>query len=131
MVNIRVTAYLHNSNTLPQLYSGSFTSTELPSLDSLSAHDVCTKVIATPTYFGSFTPAIPSTPFMRMTHAKTADIHRCYWRSGRHQLSRGGAPEHEGCYLAINNDALSLPVGINLIWVVEYNNRPVSIIALN
>lgn len=131
MVSIRVTAYLHNSNTLPQLYSGSFTSTELPSLDSLSAHDVCTKVIATPTYFGSFTPAIPSTPFMRMTHAKTADIHRCYWRSGRHQLSRGGAPEHEGCYLAINNDALSLPAGINLIWVVEYNNRPVSIITLN
>lgn len=128
-VRLRVTAYLVDGDNIPQLTSGHFLSTELPDPDNSSKHDVSTRVIVRNAYFGSFTPALPSTHFIKLTQAPLAEFHRACWRTGRTPLSMGGAPEREGCYLAIHEDALILPTGLQLIWVYNLNGR--NILALS
>ncbi|MCW6638697.1 hypothetical protein [Yersinia ruckeri] len=128
-VRLRVTAYLVESNNSPQLTPAQFVSTELPNPDNLSKHDVSARVMVCNAYFGSFTPAVPSTHFIKLTQAPVAEFHRACWRTGRIPLSMGGGPEREGCYLAIQEDALILPTGLQLTWVYNINGQ--NILALS
>lgn len=129
--NFRLTAYFYESDKKLPLHSGRFFSTEEPTLRDISHWDTCANVEGLPAYFGSFTPAIPTSTLMRITCAASSDLTRAYWRSGRLTENRGGRPEHEGCYLAIAIDALRLPHGLKLAWVYEIDEKRAGIVTLN
>lgn len=119
---LRLTAFLYDSNAsrpLPPTPAAAFLSTELPTSRDASRMDACARVEWRPAFFGSFTPAVPSAAFMQMTGATGADLIRAHWRIGRTSLTRGGAPEHEGCFLAIKRVALRLPRDVRMAWVYE------------
>lgn len=126
---VRLTAYLTDSPENLPLPSGRFLSTDKPSLDKTSLIDTCANVEALPAYFGSFTPAIPTTHFMRMTGASNSNLKRAWWKSGRLKETYEGAPIHEGCFLSIDSNALRLPHGFSLIWVFELDLEPVGLIS--
>jgi hypothetical protein len=123
--HLRLTAYFYETGKHPQptLPSGRFFSTEKPTSTNISSWDTCSNVKGLPVYFGSFIPAIPSPTLMQVTSASTSDISRAYWRSGRVSINRGGGPEHEGCYLAMNIDSLRLPRGLEMAWVYEVDGE--------
>ncbi len=126
---VRLTAYLTDSPENIPLPSGRFLSTDKPSLDKTSLFDTCANVEALPAYFGSFTPAIPTTHFMRITGASNSNVKRGWWKSGRLKETYEGAPIHEGCFLSIDSNALRLPHGFSLIWVFELDLEPVGLIS--
>ncbi|GAB1150357.1 MAG: hypothetical protein WStaPseu_04770 [Shewanella algae] len=126
---VRLTAYLTDSPENLPLPSGRFLSTDKPSLDKTSLFDTCANVEALPAYFGSFTPAIPTTHFMRITGASNSNLKRGWWKSGRLKETYEGAPIHEGCFLSIDSNALRLPHGFSLIWVFELDLEPVGLIS--
>lgn len=123
--HLRLTAYFYESgkNPEPTLPSGRFFSTEEPISKDTSSWDTCTNVKGLPVYFGSFTPAVPSSTLMQVTRATNADFVRACWRSGRVTMSRGAGPEHEGCYLAMDINALRLPHGLKMAWVYEVDGE--------
>ena len=127
---VRLTAYIIDSPENLPLPSGRFLSTNKPSPESTSLIDTCVNVEALPAYFGSFTPAIPTTYFMRLTGASNSDINRGWWKSGRVKEKYEGAPAHEGCFLSIKSNALRLPHGFSLTWVFELDLEPVGLISL-
>ena len=118
---LRLTAFLCNTNATPTPPArfAEFLSTEQPTSKYATRSDSCSRVKGTPTFFGSFTPAIPSDTLMQMTGASGTDLTRAYWRVGRVSADRGAGPEHEGCYLAIDRSALRLPNNVRLAWVCE------------
>ncbi|WP_172564302.1 hypothetical protein [Vibrio navarrensis] len=126
---VRLTAYLTDSPENLPLPSGRFLSTDKPSLDKTSLFDTCANVEALPAYFGSFTPAIPTTHFMRITGASNSNLKQGWWKSGRLKETYEGAPIHEGCFLSIDSNALRLPHGFSLIWVFELDLEPVGLIS--
>lgn len=126
---VRLTAYLcDNPEHLP-LPSGRFLSLDKPSLDKTCMIDTCANVDALPAYFGSFTPAIPTTHFMRITGATSSNLKRNWWKSGRLKETYEGAPFNEGCYLSIDVNALRLPHGFKLIWVFELDLEPIGLVS--
>jgi hypothetical protein len=129
--HVRLTAYFYDNNENLPLPSGRFFSTEKPTLDNTSPWDTCANVKGLPAFFGSLTPAIPTSSLMKITRAANSDITRAYWRMGRLKESLNGAPEHEGCYLAINENALQLPLGIKLVWVYELDGKATGTVTYN
>lgn len=127
---VRMTAYMTDSPEDILLPSGRFLSTSKPSQESSNLFDTCINVNATPAYFGSFTPAIPTRHFMRLTGARSSDINRGWWKSGQVKERYEGAPIHEGCFLSINSNALRLPDGFSLTWVFELDLEPIGLISL-
>ncbi|HDX8333745.1 TPA: trypsin-like peptidase domain-containing protein [Raoultella ornithinolytica] len=126
---VRLTAYLSdNPENLP-LPSGRFLSLDKPSLDKTCVIDTCANVEALPAYFGSFTPAIPTTHFMQITGATSSNLKRNWWKSGRLKEKYEGAPFNEGCYLSIDANALRLPHGFKLIWVFELDLKPIGLVS--
>ncbi|HHF2953601.1 TPA: AVAST type 1 anti-phage system protease Avs1b [Vibrio diabolicus] len=126
---VRLTAYLSDSPENLPIRSGRFLSTDKPSLDKSSLIDTCANVEALPAYFGSFTPAIPTTHFMKMTGASNSSLKRGWWKSGRLKETYEGAPKQEGCFLSIDSNALRLPHGFSLIWVFELDLEPVGFVS--
>ncbi|ASM52751.1 hypothetical protein PNIG_a0433 [Pseudoalteromonas nigrifaciens] len=126
---VRLTAYLSDKPNEISLPSGRFLSVDKPMLDNTSLLDTCANVSPLPAYFGSFTPAIPTTDFMRNTNSSSSSIKRAWWRSGRLKDTYKGAPSHEGCFLSIKASSLQLPQGFKLIWIFELDHKPVSIIS--
>ena len=126
---VRLTAYMTDSQENLPIPSGRFSSTDKPSLDKTNLADTCANVEALPAYFGSFTPAIPTTQFMRATGASNSDLKRGWWKSGRLKEAYEGAPRSEGCFLSIDSKALKLPHGFNLIWVCELDLEPIGLIS--
>lgn len=127
---VRLTAYITDTQENLPLPSGRFLSTNKPSLAEINLIDACANVEALPAYFGSFTPAIPTSHFMRLTGISNSDVNRGWWKSGRLKEKYEGAPTHEGCFLSINSNALRLPYGVSLTWVFELDLEPVGLISL-
>lgn len=123
---LRLTAYFSRDLKDAPGLSGRFPATDLATSVPAGPCDTCVNVHATPAYFGSFTPAIPSPGLKTLTRALPQHFKRASWRNGRGAESQGGMPLEEGCYLSIKRDALRLPPGIKLVWVCEYNNEPVA-----
>ncbi|HCZ8411909.1 TPA: serine protease [Proteus mirabilis] len=129
---VRLTAYLTNDPKDPKdlnVPSGRFLSFDKPSLDNTRLIDVCANVKPLPAYFGSFTPAIPTTNFMSLTGAVNSNLKRSWWKSGRLKEAYEGAPFNEGCFLSIDINAIKLPHGFNLIWVLELDLEPIALIS--
>lgn len=128
---VRMTAYISDGSKLYPVRSGRFLSSEKPTLDATSYKDVCANVNPLPVYFGSFTPAIPTSSFMHLLGINNQYLKRTWWRSGRLSEGYTGAPKHEGCYLSIDKEALRLPHGFNLVWVYEVDLEPIGLISYN
>lgn len=128
---VRLTAYLSDKPENLPLPSGRFLSLDKPSLDNTCVIDTCANVEALPAYFGSFTPAIPTTHFMRITGATSSNLKRNWWKSGRLKETYEGAPFNEGCYLSIDVNALKLPHGFKLIWVFELDLEPIGLVSFS
>ncbi len=126
---VRLTAYLTNDPKDLHVPSGRFLPFDKPSLDNTRLIDVCANVEPLPAYFGSFTPAIPTTNFMRLTGAASSDLKQSWWRSGRLKETYEGAPFNEGCFLSIDINTLKLPHGFNLIWVLELDLEPIALVS--
>lgn len=126
---VRLTAYLSDKPENLPLPSGRFLSLDKPSLDNTCVIDTCANVEALPAYFGSFTPAIPTTHFMRITGATSSNLKRNWWKSGRLKETYKGAPFNEGCYLSIDVNALKLPHGFKLVWVFELDLKPIGLVS--
>lgn len=126
---VRLTAYLGND---PQrgVSSGRFSSTNDPTRAKTLHIDTCANVDPTLAYLGVFTPAIPTSKFMQVLRVDPKSIKRAWWRSSRSDNISRGAPKSEGCYLSIKKDELlKLPNNINIFWIVEINQKPVSVIS--
>lgn len=129
--SLRLTMFFYRSNErpLPPTATAEFLSTQLPTSRGTSEKEACAIVDWRPAFFGSFTPAVPSDALMQMTNATGADLTRAYWRIGRTPPSRGGAPLHEGCFLAIKRAALRLPHGLSMAWMIEVDGRQLGTIS--
>ncbi|QCW56260.1 hypothetical protein [Citrobacter freundii] len=125
-VLLRLTAYFYREGQDSPGLSGRFPATALATSVPAGEFDTCVNVQATPAYFGSFTPAIPSPGLVTLTRAAEHNFKRASWRNGRDAESQGGSPLEEGCYLSIKRDALRLPPGIRIVWVFEFNNEPIA-----
>lgn len=126
---VRLTAYLSDNPEKLPLPSGRFLSLDKPSLSKTCVIDTCANVEALPAYFGSFTPAIPTTHFMGITGATSSNLKRNWWKSGRLKETYEGAPFNEGCYLSIDVNALKLPHGFKLVWVFELDLKPIGLVS--
>ncbi|EKN5090077.1 serine protease [Yersinia enterocolitica] len=126
LVLLRLTAYFYRDTEEVPGLSGRFPATALATSVPAGPLDTCVNVQATPAYFGSFTPAIPSQGLITLTRALPHHFKRAIWRNGRDAESQGGAPLEEGCSLSIKRDALRLLPGIRVVWVCEYNNEPIA-----
>lgn len=125
---VRLTAYLGN---VPQrtISSGRFSSINDPTRAKTLHIDTCANVDPALSYFGVFTPAIPTSNFMQVLGVDPKSIKRAWWRSSRSDGIARGAPKSEGCYLSIKKDQLlKLPNNMNIFWIVEINQRPVGMI---
>ena len=75
-------------------------------------------------YFGSFTPAFPTSSFMRLAKVANADFTRISWRNGRsYEVTQCGRPESEGCLLSIPRAAVRLSDEMEMIWVVTLDGE--------
>lgn len=126
---VRMTAYLGDIPKTP-ISSGRFSSTEVPTSNKALHIDICANVDPTLTYFGSFTPAIPTSHFMQISHIDPKSLKRAWWRSSRRDQDAAGAPESEGCYLSINEDEfIKLQNKMNIFWIVEIDSQPYMLIS--
>lgn len=126
---VRITAYLGDIPQTP-ISSGRFSSTEAPTSNKTLHNDLCANVDPTHTYFGSFTPAIPTSHFMQISHIDPKSLKRAWWRSSRRDQEAAGAPESEGCYLSINEDEfLKLQNKMNIFWIIEIDSQPYGLIS--
>uniref|UniRef100_UPI003009A1A7 hypothetical protein n=1 Tax=Acinetobacter sp. 85 TaxID=3098763 RepID=UPI003009A1A7 len=126
---VRMTAYLGDIPQTP-ISSGRFTSTEIPTSNKALHIDICANVDPIHTYFGSFTPAIPTPHFMQISDIDPKSLKRAWWRSSRSDQEAAGAPESEGCYLSINEDEfLKLQNKMNIFWIVEIDSQPYGLIS--
>lgn len=128
---LRLTMFIHRSNELPVPFTptAKFLSTQEPTARGTSEREACAKVNWRPTFFSSFTPAVPSDRFMEMTNATGTDLTRAHWRIGRTPPSCGGGPLHEGCFLAIKYDKLRLHEGLSIAWTIEVDGQQLGIIS--
>ncbi|MEQ1297386.1 AVAST type 1 anti-phage system protease Avs1b [Acinetobacter soli] len=126
---IRMTAYWGEIPQTP-ISSGRFSSTELPSLNKELRIDICANVDPTLAYFGSFTPAIPTSQFMQISNIDSKSLKRAWWRSSRCGQVATGAPQSEGCYLSVYEDEfLELQNKMNIFWIVEIDSHPCGLIS--
>lgn len=126
---VRITAYLGDIPQTP-ISSGRFSSTEAPTSNKTLHNDLCANVDPTHTYFGSFTPAIPTSHFMQISHIDPKSLKRAWWRSSRRDQEAAGAPESEGCYLSINEDEfLKLQNKMNIFWIIEIDSQSYGLIS--
>jgi hypothetical protein len=103
----------------------SFRSRELPNLRMVTtSHETCWRLEPDFAFFGSFTPAFPLQTFKELIEAKESDFYRVNWRNGRTSDSRNfGRPLQEGCLLAVKREAIRLPAGKKLAWILRLSGR--------
>jgi hypothetical protein len=86
------------------------------------SHECCSRVVLRAAFFGPFTPAIPLTNFVKMCGATTEDFSRATWRTGRaNDVLFNGLPFYEGCMLLVRKEAVKLPPGKKLAWIIRIN----------
>lgn len=87
-------------------------------------YETCYRVDPVIAFLGSFTPAIPTTSFLKLTGAKQGNFIRKNWKEGRSSDPvRSGRPLAEGCLLAVKLNALRLPTGYKLAWIFKVNGE--------
>ena len=113
----------------PQL-DQSFQSSELPVASTArTPFETCCHLEPDVVFFDSFTPAIPLPFFQNLVSAKKEDFVRQNWRYARRNKVQGfGQPERSGCSLSITRNALKIPAGLQLVWIVWLNDEVVTVV---
>ena len=89
---------------------------------------VCGRALPTIAYFGSVSPAIPTPRFLQLVRAKASNTVRYHWRDGGTLTGLASSRRHEAALLAIERDALALPDGLQIRWVLRVDGEPRAIL---
>ena len=100
-----------------------FKATELPRPGPDEPIAVCGRVLPTIAYFGSVSPAIPTPRFLQLVRAQASKTVRYHWRDGGTLTSLASSRRHETTLLAIERDALALPEGWQMQWILRVNGK--------
>lgn len=135
MAELEITALLVSSDLTRR---GFFTPDIFPAFDSrqwanqyppVQDHEVVRAVSADIVFFGSLTPALPSSSFLDPVQCEASDFKRHSWRSGRSRdFDFEGRPVCEGCCLSIPKELMETPKGKKLAWIVKINNSIVAMV---
>jgi hypothetical protein len=98
-----------------------FKATELPRPGPDEPIAVCGRVLPTNAYFGCFSPAIPTPRFLQLVRAEASSTVRYHWRDGGTVTSLASSRRYEATLLAIERDALALPEGWQMRWILRVN----------
>ena len=113
----------------PQL-DQSFRSSELPNASTVrTLFEICSRLKPEIVFFGSFTPAAPLPYIQNLIGAKDDDFTRKNWRYSRRNNVRGfGQPERGGCSLSVPREALKIPAGLKLVWIIWLDNELLTVV---
>lgn len=100
-----------------------FKATELPQPGPDEPIAVCGRVRPTIAYFGSISPAIPTPQFLHLLGTQASNTVRYHWRDGSTVTNLASGRRYETALLAIERDALSLPRGWKMLWVLRINGE--------
>lgn len=100
-----------------------FKATELPQPGPDEPIAVCGRAMPTIAYFGSISPAIPTPRFLYLVGAQASSTVRYHWRDGGTVTSLPSSRRYETALLAIERDALSLPGGWRILWILRVNGE--------
>ncbi|AAP85916.1 AVAST type 1 anti-phage system protease Avs1b (plasmid) [Cupriavidus necator H16] len=102
---------------------GTFKPTELPRPGPSDQLTVCGRVKPGLAHFGALTPAIANPQFVDLLRAPPSAMVRYHWRDGSTVRTRGVSRRHEVSILAIRRDALTLPAGWRMQWMLRINGQ--------
>lgn len=100
-----------------------FKATELPQPGPDDPIAVCGRAMPTIAYFGSISPAIPTPRFLHLVGAQASKTVRYHWRDGGTVTNLASSRRYETALLAIERDALSLPGGWQMVWILRVNGE--------
>ena len=102
---------------------GTFRPTELPRPVPRDQVAVCSRVKPGLAHFGSLTPSIANPQFQELLHAPASAMVRYHWRDGSTVRTPGASRPHEVSMLAIQREALTLPPGCRMQWILRINGK--------
>jgi hypothetical protein len=105
-----------------------FKATALPHPGPDEPIAVCGRVLPTIAYFGSISPAIPTPRFLQLVGAQASNTVRYHWRDGSTLTGSASSRRHESTLLAIEREALALPEGWQMRWILRVNGEPRAIL---
>ncbi|MCX7292764.1 AVAST type 1 anti-phage system protease Avs1b [Janthinobacterium sp.] len=100
-----------------------FKVTELPRPGPDEPLAVCGRAMPTIAYFGSVSPAIPTPRFLQLLRVQSSKTVRYHWRDGGTVTSLASSRRHETTLLAIEREALALPEGWGMQWILRINGK--------
>lgn len=122
-IKVDLTSHLLPPGQLtPQLGQlGVFKPTELPRPGPAEQLTVCSRVKPGLAHFGALTPAIASPRFIQFLQTPASSMVRYHWRDGSTVRSWATSRRHEVSMLAIRREALVLPPGWRMQWILRVN----------
>ena len=105
-----------------------FKATALPHPGPDEPIAVCGRVLPTIAYFGTISPAIPTPRFLQLVRAQASNTVRYHWRDGSTLTGSASSRRHESTLLAIEREALTLPEGWQMRWILRVNGEPRAIL---
>jgi len=102
---------------------GAFRPTELPRPLPRDQVAVCSRVKPGLAHFGSLTPSIANPQFHELVNAPASAMVRYHWRDGSTVRTAGASRPHEVSMLAIQREALTLPPGWRMQWILRVNGN--------
>nr|WP_120809747.1 AVAST type 1 anti-phage system protease Avs1b [Vogesella indigofera] len=113
---------------IPRGSNGTFWSTELPHPGPGDRMAVCGRVKAKFAHFGILTPAIATPQFLGLIRAPNSMTYGYHWRDGSTVRTPGVSRRHEASMLVIRREALNLPPGWQMLWILRINGQPRAVI---
>lgn len=100
-----------------------FRPTELPRPVPHDQVAVCSRVKPGLAHFGCLTPSIANPQFHALVNAPASAMVRYHWRDGSTVRTAGVSRPHEVSMLAIQREALTLPPGWRMQWILRVNGN--------
>jgi hypothetical protein len=123
LVHVELTSHLTppgpSQSRRPAQYA--FRATEVPHPGPEEPLAVCGRARPTVAYFGAITPAIPTPRFLQLLKANASATVRYHWRDGATSASPESSRRFESAVLAVKRDALKLPDGWRIHWILRVN----------
>lgn len=107
----------------PRSAEHAFRATELPRPGPEEPLAVCGRAMPTVAYFGALSPAIATPRFLQLLRTSSANTVRYHWRDGQGAEGHDSHRRFETAVLAIRRDALSLPGGWRVQWLLRVDNE--------
>lgn len=107
----------------PPAMEPSFKSTQLPRPAPSDPAVLVATVDPTVAYFGGLTPAILQPQFVKHLGIRNADVQRSFWTDWLDSEGDKGVYVNECSSLAVASEALKIPDGFRLAWLVKIDGR--------